>query len=131
SLSLITIEARVDPFAGSFFLSGGIAWQRASLSGTVRYSAQGEEIEAEVLGKVNVPVLKLGLGLMGRSGFVFGADLGIGIQLGSNTVELSTDLPRNDEVIEVEARIRDRADAWVRALPMLVQLNLIRLGFLF
>lgn len=135
SLSLLTVEARVYPFGGAFFLAGGLAWQHASLSGHVSYTVevQGESttVEADLAGKVSVPVFKLGLGWMGRSGFVVGVDLAFGIQLGGNKVEFSTDLPRIDEVIEVENKIRDRADAFVRALPFLLQLNLIRLGFFF
>jgi hypothetical protein len=131
SLSLLTVEARVYPFAGSFFLAGGLAWQHASLSGTVTYTYQGTPITTQAAGRVSVPVFKLGLGWMGRSGFVAGIDLALGIQLGNNKVEFTTDLPRLPEVIAEENKIRNRADAWVRNLPFLLQLNLLRLGFLF
>jgi hypothetical protein len=131
SLSLLTVEARVFPFAGSFFLAGGLAWQHASLSATVSYTYQGTTVTAQAAGRVSVPVFKLGLGWMGRSGFAVGIDLALGIQLGNNHVELTTDLPRIQEVIDAENKIRDRADAWVRKLPFLLQLNLLRLGFLF
>jgi hypothetical protein len=76
-------------------------------------------------------VLKLGLGWFSRSGFAVGFDLAFGLQLGGNTVAFSTDLPRLPEVVQTEEKIRNRADAWVRALPFLLQLNLIRIGFLF
>lgn len=131
SLSLMTVEARVYPFAGSFFLAGGLAWQHASLSGTVSYTYQGTQFTAQAAGRVSVPVFKLGLGWMGRSGFVAGIDLALGIQLGNNKVEFTTDLPQIPEVIAEENKIRNRADAWVRNLPFLLQLNLLRLGFLF
>lgn len=133
TLSLLTVEGRLYPFAGSFFLAGGLAWQHASLSGTVSYQADSDlpPIEAEVSGKVDIPVLKLGIGWFGRSGFVVGFDLAFGVQLGGNTVEFGTDLPRIDEVVQTEQKIRDRADTWVRKLPFLLQLNVIRLGFLF
>jgi hypothetical protein len=88
-------------------------------------------ITTEARGSVSVPVFKLGIGMMGRSGFVLGIDLALGFQLGSNKVTFSTDLPRVMEVTDVEEKIRRRADAWVRALPFLAQLNLLRLGFLF
>jgi hypothetical protein len=131
TLSLLTVEGRVFPFAGSFFVAAGLAWQHASLSGTVSYPYQGTTITANAAGKVSVPVFKLGLGWMGRSGFSAGIDLAFGIQLGRNTVEFTTDLPRIQQVMEVEDKIRNRADAWVRKLPFLLQLNLLRLGFLF
>ena len=76
-------------------------------------------------------MLKLGLGVLGRAGFVMGLDLVFGIQLGGNSVELESTLPRVDEVVAAEKKIRDRADKFVRAIPFLLQLNLIRIGFLF
>jgi hypothetical protein len=132
-LKLITIEARAYPFGGSFFLAAGLAWQHASLTGHVHYDGDGQipEMDADLKGKISVPVLKLGLGFMSRSGLVFGIDLGFGIQLGKNKVEFSTDLPRVAEVEDEENKIRDRADKTVRALPFLMQLNLLRIGFLF
>jgi len=133
TLSLLTVEGRLYPFGGAFFLAGGLAWQHASLKGHVTYggSSSVPPLDTDVTGRVNVPVLKLGLGLMGRSGFVLGFDLAFGIQLGRNTVSLESDLPRIAEVVAIEQKIRDRADKWVRAIPFLLQLNLIRVGFFF
>ena len=132
TLSLLTVEGRLYPFAGAFFVSVGVAWQHAGLSGHVNYRAQnGVTVTAEVAGRVDIPVLKLGIGLFGRSGFALGADLALGVQLGGNRVRFSTDLPRLDEVIAAEDEIRRRADTWVRTLPFLLQLNLVRVGFLF
>jgi hypothetical protein len=131
TLSLLTFEGRVYPFAGAFFLAAGIAWQHAGLSGDVTYSDNNGDVTAQARGKINIPVLKLGIGFMGRSGLVLGIDLAFGIQLGGRTVEFSTSLPRVQEVIAVEDKIRQRADDWVGALPFLLQLNLIRIGYLF
>jgi hypothetical protein len=133
SLSLLTVEGRLYPFAGAFFVAAGVAWQHASLSRHVSYAGGGgvPAFDADLTGRVNIPVLKLGLGMLGRSGFVMGIDLAFGIQLGRNTVELDSTLPRVDEVVAAEKKIRDRADKFVRAIPFLLQLNLIRIGFLF
>jgi hypothetical protein len=68
---------------------------------------------------------------MGRDGFVMGIDLALGLQLGRTKVAFSSDLPRVQQVIDVENRIRDRADTFVRGLPFLLQLNVLRFGFLF
>jgi len=132
TLSLLTVEGRVYPFGGAFFLSVGVAWQHAGLSGSVTYrSDAGVSVNAEVDGRVDIPVLKLGIGLFGRSGLALGADLAVGVQLGGNRVQFGTDLPRFPEVIAAEDEIRRRADTWVRTLPFLLQLNLVRIGFLF
>ena len=131
-ISLLTIEGRLYPFGNAFFISGGVAWQHASLSGKVSYQdSRIGTITTDVKGRVSVPVFKLGIGFLGRAGFVLGIDLAFGIQLGSNTVEFSTDLPRIQEVMDAEEKVRKRADAWVRALPFLLQLNLLRIGYLF
>jgi len=133
TLTLFTVEGRVYPFADTFFLAAGVAWQHAGLTARVVYrgDSQVPPFATEVRGAVNVPVLKLGLGFMGRSGFILGTDLAFGVQLGGNTVEFSTDLPRIPEVIAAEDKVRRRADAWVRAIPFLLQFNVIRVGFLF
>lgn len=133
SLSLFTVEGRVYPFAGAFFLGAGLAWQHGTGTGHVTYSGDSQvpPIDSELRGRVSVPVLKLGIGFQGRSGFIMGIDLGFGVQLGSNTVSFSSDLPRVAEVIDAENKIRDRADTWIRGLPFLLQLNLLRIGYLF
>ncbi|HEX4351522.1 MAG TPA: hypothetical protein VHZ95_01385, partial [Polyangiales bacterium] len=132
-LSLLTVEARVYPFAGAFFLSGGLAWQHANFRGHVTYQGDSQipPIDTVVSGRVNVPVLKLGIGFMGRSGFIIGTDLALGIQLGRTKIGFDSDLPQIPQVVAVENKVRKRADAFVSGLPFLAQLNLIRLGFIF
>ena len=75
-LSLLTVEGRLYPMAGAFFLAAGLAWQHATFRGQVVYpgDAQIPPIDTEVHGTVSVPVFKLGVGFMGRSGFVMGID---------------------------------------------------------
>jgi hypothetical protein len=132
-LSLLTVEGRAFPFGNAFFLSAGVAWQRANLSRHVSYAGDSNvpPIEADLSGRINVPVLKLGLGFMGRSGFSVGIDLAVGVQLGANTVEFSSTLPQIQQVVNVQNKIRNRADKFVRSLPFLLQANLVRIGFLF
>lgn len=134
-LDLITIEGRVYPFANAFFLSAGFAWQNVAAHSVVHVNVQGVEVDVDVKGKVNLPVFKLGLGVGGRDGFVFGIDLGIGIRLGNSEVKLDTDLPPEiesiPEVAKAEEQIRKAADQWVDWLPFTVQLNILRLSYLF
>jgi hypothetical protein len=132
-LSLLTVEGRIYPFAGAFFVAGGLAWQYADFKGKVTFPGNGQipPIDTVITGNVSVPVFKLGIGFMGREGFVMGIDLAFGLQLGRTKVAFSSDLPRVQQVIDVENRIRDRADTFVRGLPFLLQLNLLRFGFLF
>jgi hypothetical protein len=136
-LSLLTVEGRVYPFGNAFFLAVGVAWQAGRFRGQVDYEG-GDGVppfSTTISGYVNVPVLKLGLGVMGRDGFVMGIDLALGIQLGGNTVEFDSGLPPGvrqiEEVMKVENDIRKRADTFIRDLPFLAQVNLIRFGFLF
>jgi hypothetical protein len=132
-LSLLTVEGRIYPFGGAFFLAGGLAWQAATLRGHISYQGDSQipPIETDVSGRVSVPVFKLGVGFMGRDGFVMGIDLALGLQLGRTRVTFSSDLPRIQQVIDIEDKIRGRADTWVRGLPFLLQVNVLRFGFLF
>jgi hypothetical protein len=132
-LSLLTVEGRLYPFGGAFFLAGGLAWQSGSFRGHVTFpgDSQTPPIETDISGSVNVPVFKLGAGFMGRDGFVMGIDISLGLQLGRTRVSFSSELPRVQQVIDVENRIRNRADTWIRGLPFLLQVNVLRFGFLF
>jgi hypothetical protein len=132
-LSLLTVEGRLYPFGGAFFLAGGLAWQSGSFRGHVTYPGDSQipPIETDISGSVNVPVFKLGAGFMGRDGVVMGIDISLGLQLGRTTVSFSSDLPRVKQVIDVEDKIRNRADTWIRGLPFLLQVNVLRFGFLF
>ena len=132
-LSLLTVEGRIYPFGGAFFIAGGLAWQSGSFRSHISYPGNGQipPIETDIKGSVNVPVFKLGAGFMGREGFVMGIDLSLGLQLGGTRVSFSSDLPRIKEVTDVEDRIRNRADTWIRGLPFLLQVNILRFGLLF
>jgi hypothetical protein len=131
NLSLITIDGRVYPFGKAFFFSAGVAWQNIALNTIVHASYMGVPLDVDAKGKVNIPLLKFGLGVGGRAGLVFGIDLGVGFRLASADVKLVTDLPQIPEVIAAEARFRRAANKWVEWFPFTVQLNLLRLSYLF
>ena len=131
-LNLLTFEGRVYPGGGAFYLAAGIAWQNIELDTEldVRVTTNAPITRVAALGSVNIPTLKLGLGVMGRNGFVLGIDLGIGIRLKSVDPKLETNLPQIPEVVEAEGEFRRAAKAWIEWLPFTVQLNVLRLGFL-
>lgn len=139
TLSLITIEGRAYPFGDAFFLSAGFAWQNVALQSIVHATVNGVVLDIDARGNVNIPVFKLGLGFGGRDGFVFGIDLGIGFRLSAADVKLETDLkqfPGVDttqipEFVKAEAEFRQAANKWVEWLPFTLQLNLLRLSYLF
>jgi hypothetical protein len=133
NLSLITIEGRAYPFGNVFFVSAGFAWQNVALHSIVHATVQGIAIDIDARGSVNIPVFKLGLGFGGRDGVVFGIDLGIGFRLSSANVKLETNLTQLQipEVVKAEAEFRQAANKWVEWLPFTLQLNLLRLSYLF
>jgi hypothetical protein len=134
-LSLITIEGRAYPFGDAFFLSAGFAWQNVALESIVHATVEGFAADVDVQGSVNIPVFKVGLGFGGRDGFVFGIDLGIGFRVASADVKLETDLDplikATPEFIKAEAEFRQAANNWVEWLPFTLQLNVLRLSYLF
>ena len=132
-LSLLTVEGRIYPFGGAFFVAGGLAWQAGSFRSHLTYPGNGQipPIETDISGSVNVPVFKIGTGFMGRNGFVMGIDLSLGLRLAGTRVSFTSDLPRIQEVIDAEDKIRNRANTWIRGLPFLFQVNLLRFAFLF
>lgn len=130
SWSLFTVEARVYPFGGSFFLGGGFGYQSLNASASMTDPAGGI-VSAE--GSVGVPALKLGLGFMGRSGFVFGIDLGFNVPLGSTDVEFAgiASSASPETMADLRQQIKDAAETGINLAPFIPQLNLLRFGYLF
>jgi hypothetical protein len=118
TLWLLTIDGRIYPFGGAFFGSLGFSYQGASFDATTTSATIG------------IPQIKIGLGFMGRDGFVMGIDLALGIPLGSSDVDFSGPALTAEQVAQ-QQDIEDAADIFVNALPMTFQLNLIRIGYLF
>jgi hypothetical protein len=128
---MVAGEGRWYPLGGAFFLSGGFSYQYFNASA----SAGSGDSRIDVSGSVGIPSLKLGLGLMGGSGFVMGIDLGFQIPLGGTNVDFDAatgaGIGNADMVANLQSDISDAADAGVGLVPVIPQLNLLRIGYLF
>lgn len=128
---MVAGEGRWYPFGGAFFLSGGLSYQYFSASAS---SGSGTS-RIDVSGSVGIPSFKLGLGLMGHDGFVMGIDLGFQIPLGGTDVDFDAatggGISNAEMVAKMQADISDAADAGIGLIPVIPQLNLLRIGYLF
>jgi hypothetical protein len=128
SWSLFTLEGRWHVGGSAFWLGGGFGLQSFSAS-----SAIGEGVDAmKVEGSVSIPALKLGLGVMGRDGFVMGIDLGFNIPLGGTDVDFNgADPDVYPEAMAAQSSIEDTAEKGVKLIPVIPQFNVLRIGYLF
>jgi hypothetical protein len=128
---MVAGEGRWYPFGGAFFLSGGLSYQYFSASASAGAGAS----RIDVSGSVGIPSLKLGLGLMGHDGFVMGIDLGFQIPLGGTNVDFDAATGGGSSDMAMVASMRKdiakAADAGVGLIPVIPQLNLLRIGYLF
>jgi len=128
---MVAGEGRWYPFGGAFFLSGGLSYQYFNASA----SAGAGATRIDVSGSVGIPSLKLGLGLMGHDGFVMGIDLGFQIPLGGTNVDFdaATGGGAADQamVASLHKDMQDAAKAGIGLIPVIPQLNLLRIGYLF
>ncbi|MET0390930.1 MAG: hypothetical protein ABW321_33460 [Polyangiales bacterium] len=128
--SLVSANARVYPFGGAFFLSGGIGYQ--SMQGEIR------EGNISVGARSGFPAAMASLGFMGRNGFVLGADLGAMFPLQSMRATLNADAAvltqSGISQSDIDAA-RNKAEREVNNalgnVPVLFQVNLLRVGYLF
>lgn len=132
STSLFSINARLYPFGGSFFLGGGFGVQ--SVTGQLSNS------DVTVAANATFPAAMASIGFMGRGGFVMGLDLGVLFPLGSNSVEVGKMEVHRDingmavpqaEIDKARDEVQSQVSKVVDLLPVLVQLNLLRIGYLF
>ncbi|MDD9937407.1 MAG: hypothetical protein OXT09_27600, partial [Myxococcales bacterium] len=133
-MSLFTIDGRLYPLKGAFFLSAGLAFQgiNGTATGTSIDTSTGETIEIRAEGDVTIPMLKLGIGLLGHDGFVVGIDLALGIPLGGTAVDFEGNGTGTEDDIQVlEDNVQDAADTLIDILPVIPQLNLLRIGYIF
>lgn len=136
SASLLTVDARVYPFGGAFFLSGGFAYQvltaSASAAGT---DPLGNAYDMSVEGTVSLPMLKFGTGFFGHDGLVLGIDVALEIPLAGANVDFATNAALSAEdqraVDNAEQDIEQVARDVLEMMPVLVQVNLLRLGYVF
>ena len=135
--SSITIEGRLYPMGDSFFVGAGFAYQSVTAEGRrlVKHP-DGGEVTLAGKGELGLPLLKLGIGWLGYDGPVIGIDLAIEIPLGSRKLEITTTGSDGSEVFDDELAalrrsVQDQADNMLDILPIVIQLNFLRLGYMF
>ena len=128
--SLFSANARVYPFGGAFFVSAGIGYQ--AIKGEVR------EGDISVRAETGFPAAMASIGFMGHNGFVLGADLGLlfplspmRIRVRENIAALAQNGVPQADIDEARADAESRVNKVLSAVPVLVQLNLLRLGYMF
>lgn len=129
--SLLTVEGRVYPFANAFFIAAGLGYK--SISARLRHMTPIGEVR--MVGAVSLPALKLGIGFMGHDGFVLGADIGFNFLLGSPNVEFGAPggpgANYQTASFALQQEVSEIADEAIDSFPVIPQVNLIRMGYLF
>jgi hypothetical protein len=128
---LLTVDGRVYPPGDSLFLSLGFAYQKLSAETSVTF----EGVNVAANGDAGVPLLKVGMGFLGHDGFVMGIDLALEIPLSGIHTTLDSTKPTDPAALAqynmLKKDIEDAADDVLNILPFLLQLNLIRIGYMF
>jgi hypothetical protein len=129
--SLVSANARVYPFGGAFFLGGGFGYQ----------SVRGQVHDGDIMvaAKAGIPAAMASIGFMGHDGFILGADLGLLFPLGSDHVTVQNMSARfgqnsgvnQDDIDAAMSKAQSQVNKVVNALPVLLQVNLLRVGYLF
>jgi hypothetical protein len=132
--SLVTVEGRWYPFGGAFFLGGGFAYQEVHMAAKITTGLPGEAFT--IKGNLSMPAFKFGLGLMGHDGFVMGIDLALEVPLGGTNVNFTMPpeaaaSPAAGMVADAHNKINDAANKSVKMVPVVPQINLLRIGYLF
>jgi hypothetical protein len=128
--SLLSANARVYPFGGAFFLSGGVGYQA--------FRGQIRDGDITISARTSFPAVIASLGFMGQSGFVLGADLGLLFPLGTLRATVQDDngalaqsgIPQED-INAARSDAESLANKALNKLPLLVQVNLLRVGYMF
>jgi tetratricopeptide (TPR) repeat protein len=126
--SLFSAGARVYPFGGSFFLGGGLAYQSIH--------AQFHDSDIGVAARTGFSAATANIGFMGHYGFVLGADIGLLFPLGSNRVSVrdvggAAGGVSQAQIDETKAQAQNRFEKLLNVMPVFLQVNLIRLGYMF
>jgi hypothetical protein len=135
--SSFTIEGRLYPTGDSFFVGAGFAYQSVTAEGRRLVDhPDGGQVTLAGEGELGLPLLKLGIGWLGYDGFVIGIDLAIEIPLGTRKLEITTTGSDGSEVFDEEVAalrrtVQDQADNVLDLLPVVIQLNFLRLGYMF
>jgi hypothetical protein len=129
--SLLSANARVYPFGGAFFVGGGFGYQ--TIKGQLR------DGDMTVGAKTGFPAATANIGFMGHDGFVLGADIGLLFPLGSSQVSMQ-DLSGNNfppgsasqtQLNSVMSQAQNRISHLLDVMPVFMQVNLLRVGYLF
>ncbi|HEY2733638.1 MAG TPA: hypothetical protein VGI70_06615, partial [Polyangiales bacterium] len=128
--SLMSANARLYPFGGAFFLGGGFAYQ------SIR--AQFHDGALGVAAKTGFPAASANIGFMGHDGFVLGADIGLLFPLGTSHVSVR-DLGgaaaasglTQQQIDSSREQAQSRVEKLLNAMPVFLQVNLVRLGYMF
>jgi hypothetical protein len=130
--SLVSVNARVYPFGGSLFLGGGVGYQ--SIRG------QLHDGDIQVGARAGFPAAMASIGFMGHDGFVLGADIGLLFPLGSTRVSIQNENSKlassgtgvtQADVDAATSKAETQVNKLMGALPMFLQVNLLRVGYLF
>ena len=130
---MFSATARVYPLKGSLFVGAGMGYSHQFVR------VRSDEINAEA--KVSAPVAIFNVGFTGRSGFVFGMDAALLVPLSKLRARTSAtpgdgleDLPEE----EAQARLDEKREEVTHdvnkvlgKIPILIQLNLVRIGYIF
>ena len=130
---MFSATARVYPLKGKFFVGAGFGY----LHYFVRVRA--DEINAEA--KVGVPIALINVGMTGKSGFVFGMDAALVLPLSKMRASTTAtpgpgtgDLPRDElqaRLDEQREEVTEDVNRVLSKIPFLIQLNLVRIGYIF
>lgn len=129
SAKLFTASIHLHPLKNALFASLGLGLQQVE--------ASLDHPAASVQADWNIPVLSLGFGLISRSGFTLGTDLAIFVELQNSDLKLETVDLGPDLVLEpaLQERLESEANAAVDSvrsvLPVMFQLNVLRVGYQF
>jgi hypothetical protein len=130
---MFSATARVYPLKGKLFVGAGFGYQHFFLR------VRSDEINAEA--KVGVPLALINIGMTGRSGFVFGMDAALVIPMSkmratttATAGERADDIPREELQARLDERreeVTDDVNKVLGKIPILIQLNLVRIGYIF
>lgn len=130
---MFSATARVYPLKGKFFVGGGFGYMHHFVR------VRSDEINAEA--KIGAPIALINIGMTGRTGFVFGMDAALVIPLSKMRAtttatpgERAEDLPQEelqDRLDEERAEVTEDINRVLGKIPVVVQLNLVRIGYIF
>jgi hypothetical protein len=127
---VFSATARVYPFKGKFFAGAGFGYMHM----LVRVRSN-DDIDAEM--RVGAPIFILNVGFTGRSGFVFGMDASLLVPMQKlrakikvNPGSRADDIPQ-DELDNKREQFASDVNKALGKIPLLLQLNLVRIGYIF